>query len=107
MLIQTKYESLQNLKDESYDKKFNSLKQTLEKRVEHGLSFLQEIVEDIPDDYGVIERVPKIYNDMAKWTRLILKNEDKAKEYESLLNEYETVFNDYPKVRIHSRYFND
>lgn len=102
-MIQIKYETLQNLKEEAYNKKVGSLKKILHNRIEHGTAFLAEIIEDIPEDFGVAERVPKIYNDMAMWSRLILNDEEQAKEFENKLKS----FPEYPKVRNFSKIFND
>lgn len=86
--LKTRYEALKELDGEAYEKKFQDMKKLVIERIIHG-----EIATS--DIFNYEDRNPlvmaRIYLDMAKWTRLILKNPDKALEYRKKLVAYGTL----------------
>ncbi len=78
------------------------LKKLVEERQTHAEFFIETVLNS-PEHFN-----PKVlidlYNDLAKWTQLILEDQDKAQEYEERCEEY---INELPEDSADLKYKGD
>jgi hypothetical protein len=86
--MKIRYEAIQDLKGEIYEKKFQELRNLTVERIIHGEIATSDLFNE-PDRNPLI--MARIYLDMAKWTRIILNNPEKALEYRKKLVAYGTI----------------